>query len=529
MTQGHMQLSMPINFEFCKTTTTTEHRERERGGRRKRMMQWGGWRGWQMVMVVMVGVIVVPWSAEAKPPHIVFIVADDLGWNDVGFNNPDMITPNIDKLAAGGIILNQSYVQPVCSPSRNAFMSGFYPFRSGLQHGAILPQQAVCAPTNRTFLPQELKKLGYSTHAMGKWHLGFCNWNCTPTYRGFDSFYGYYQGQEDYYYHDIMGGYDFRDNKDVMRKDNGTYSTYMYQERVKELVNSHDPSTPLFLYLPLQSVHIPLQVPKVYSDMYPHLKTEGRRTFSGMVTAMDDVIGNVTSYFKERGLFNDTLFVFTADNGGWTQFHGNNYPLRGGKITIWEGGTRASAFVHYPRLPRTGIRYDGMMHAVDWFPTLVEAAGGQVESKDIDGMSIWKAMTSLSPSPRTEFIYNLDNHIPPIEGHAGIRSGDYKLIKGWPGVYSGWYPPDEEYTPDKDMQEFKAYKKAGLITKRLYNIKDDPTEHVNLAEKMPELVQKLEARMEDHYMKQYVPANFPPSDPDSNPQHFGGVWSPGWC
>ncbi|KAK3108258.1 hypothetical protein FSP39_004277 [Pinctada imbricata] len=105
---------------------------------------------------------------SAKPRNILFIVADDLGWNDVGFHNPDMITPNIDKLAYSGIILNKSYVQPVCTPSRNSWMSGYYPFRSGLQHGALLPKQAVCAPLNRTFLPQELKKLDYATHMIGK-------------------------------------------------------------------------------------------------------------------------------------------------------------------------------------------------------------------------------------------------------------------------------------------------------------------------------------------------------------------------
>ncbi|XP_076472377.1 arylsulfatase J-like [Babylonia areolata] len=477
----------------------------------------------------MVVVVVVVVSAVAdKPPNIVFIVADDFGWNDVGFNNPDILTPNIDALAREGVILNQSYVQPVCTPSRNSFMSGFYPFRSGLQHGAIVPQQAVCAPTNRTFLPEELKKLGYATHALGKWHLGFCNWNCTPTYRGFDSFYGFYNGQEDYYHHDIMGGYDFRDDKKVMTQQNGTYSTYMYQERVRQIVNDHDTSTPLFMYLALQSVHIPLQVPKVYSDMYPNLKTDGRRTFSGMVTAMDDVIGNVTSYFKARGMYNDTIFVFTADNGGWTQFHGNNYPLRGGKLTIWEGGTRAAAFIHWPGLTRTGVRYNGMMHAVDWFPTLVEAAGGRVDNEDIDGVSVWKALTTLSPSPRTEFIYNLDNMFPPLEGHAALRQGDYKLIKGWPGVYSGWYPPDQEYHPDKDNEEYKAHKAKGLITKRLYNIKDDPTEHVNLASKLPEVVKRMEERMET-YLQQYVPPIFPPNDPDSNPDLYGGVWNPGWC
>lgn len=477
------------------------------------------------VLAVMVS---IP-STVAKPPHIVFIVADDFGWNDVGFNNPDMITPNIDRLAEGGIILNQSYVQPVCTPSRNSFMSGFYPFRSGLQHGVILPQQATCAPLNRQYLPQELKKLGYATHAVGKWHLGFCNLNCTPTYRGFDSFFGYYNGQEDYYSREVLNGYDFRENNTLCTKQNGTYSTYVYQARVREIISSHDLDTPLFLYFPIQSVHVPLQAPKEYTDMYPNLKTEGRRTFSGMVTAMDDVIGNLTAFLIGRGMYNDTLFIFTADNGGWTQFYGNNYPLRGGKVTVWEGGTRAAAFVHGWGLKNKGVRYNGMMHAVDWFPTVITAAGGEVKNKDIDGVSMWEAITSMGPSPRTGFVYNLDDMNPPFEGHAAIREGDYKLIKGFPGLYSGWYPPDQEYNADEDQLAMARELEApNLITTRLYNIKDDPTEHNDIVEQFPDIVQKLEQKMAD-YMKQYVPPNFPPNDPKGNPNNYGGAWTTGWC
>ncbi|XP_025083095.1 LOW QUALITY PROTEIN: arylsulfatase B-like [Pomacea canaliculata] len=469
-------------------------------------------------------------TVDAKPPNIIFMVADDLGWNDVGFNNPDIISPNLNKLAAEGVILNQSYVQPVCTPSRNAFLSGYYPFRSGLQHMVILPQQAVCAPLNRTFLPQELKKLGYATHAVGKWHLGFCNWNCTPTFRGFDTFYGFYNGQEDYYAYEVLNATDFRDNTVLNISQKGIYSTFVYQERLREIVANHDTSLPLFLYLPFQSVHEPLQVPDEYKKMYPNLKTDGRRTFSGMVTAMDNLIGNLTQFIKEKGMYDDTLFIFTADNGGWTQFYGNNFPLRGGKVTVWEGGTRAAAFLHGWGLQKTGSRYNGMMHAVDWFPTIITAAGGEVKDKDIDGMSMWEAISTFGPSPRTEFIYNLDNSSLPLQGHAAIRQGDFKLIKGFPGLYSGWYPPDQEYDPQSDLEAYSNMLKYQDIRgiARLYNVKDDPTEHVDLAKQMPDVVQRLEERLND-YMRQYVPPNFPANDPAGNPNNFHGAWTPGWC
>ncbi|XP_076451993.1 arylsulfatase B-like isoform X2 [Babylonia areolata] len=481
--------------------------------------------GPQLVFLVFVAMAT---RTAGKPPNIVFIVADDLGWNDIGFHNPDIISPNVDTLASEGVILNHAYVQPLCSPSRAAFMSGYYPYRVGLQHLVILPQQAVCLPRNLTLLPQHLKTLGYATHMVGKWHLGFCSWNCTPTSRGFDSFLGYYNAQEDYYVRTFEGFYDFRDNETLSVKQNGTYSTFVFQQRVSQIIQSHDTNTPLFLYLPLQSVHEPLEVPKPYYDMYPHIKDKDRRTFSGMVTAMDDVIGNLTSFLKQRGMYNDTLFFFTADNGGWTQFAGNNYPLRGGKFTLWEGGTRAVAFAHGVGLDKVkGTTHDGMMHAVDWLPTIVAAAGGEIKDKDIDGMSMWDAIRTGSASPRSEFIYNLDDKFFPAEGHAGIRQGDYKLLVGFPGLYSGWYPPANMTLGWSDI-EILVNPKSWDDKPRLYNLKDDPTEHNDLADKMPDLVNKLKDRMAE-YKNKYVQPNFPAYDPNSNPEKYGGAWTPGWC
>lgn len=496
------------------------------------------------VLVVMATIVL------GKPPHIVLIVVDDLGWNDIGFHNPDIISPNVDRLAAEGVILDHAYVQPLCSPSRTAFMTGYYPYRVGLQHLVILPQQPVCAPGNLTFLPQRLKELGYATHMVGKWHLGFCNWSCTPTYRGFDSFLGYYNAQEDYYIRTFEYYYDFRDNKTLSVKQNGTYSTYVFQERVRQIVAAHDPQKPLFLYLPLQSVHEPLEVPRPYYDMYPNVVSEERRVFSGMVTAMDDVIGNLTWFLKSRGMYDDTLFAFTADNGGWIEFGGNNYPLRGSKFTIWEGGTRAVSFLHGAGLQNPGRRFDGLMHAVDWTPTLVAAAGGSINDTDMDGMNLWPALSSGGPSPRTEFIYNLDDMFIPLEGHAGIRQGDYKLLIGLPGLYSGWYLPNRTYgEPEQARQrlhralEVLADPRATIDSlppevgsalrgwddePHLYNVREDPTERNNLADQMPELVASLKARMAE-YKRKYVPPNYPHGDPASDPQKYGGAWTPGWC
>ncbi|XP_067658829.1 arylsulfatase B-like [Haliotis asinina] len=474
----------------------------------------------QLVALLLCG---LPLSA-AHRPNILFIVADDLGWNDVGYQNPDMKTPNIDKLATEGIIFENAYVQPLCTPSRTAFMSGMYPFHAGTQHATIHRGQAACVPLNYTFLPQELKKLGYATHMIGKWHLGFCKWECTPTYRGFDTFFGYYNGNEGYFNHSVGGYLDYRDNELPARNYSGEYSAYTFTQRAVDIIHRHDVSQPLFMYLPYQNVHEPIEVPKKYENMYPSVINEGRRKYCGMVSALDEAVGNVTQALKDRGLFENTLILFTTDNGGPLDVYANNWPLRGGKRTIWEGGTRGTSFMYGAGLKRIKTTYDGMIHAVDWKPTLVSAAGGTAETT-IDGMSHWDSIRNGLPSSRTEFIYNIDDFEVPLEGHAGIRVGDYKLILGYPGRSDGWHRPQN--ATNDEQYETTIYIK-GDEPVHLFNIREDPTEHNDLAQQMPDMVAKLRARFEE-YKKTMVPAISPKWDPASDPRNYGKVWTPGWC
>lgn len=475
----------------------------------------------------------------ANGRNIVFIVADDLGWNDVGFHNSDMVTPNIDKLAKEGVILNSSYVQPVCTPSRNAFMTGVYPFKIGLQRGVFLPKVPECSPLDLTFLPQKLKELGYATHMVGKWHLGMCNWNCTPTFRGFDSFYGYYNGAEDYYTKVVESFTDFRLNTEPLN--NTEYSAYLYGDRARDIINNHDKSKPLFLYLPFQSVHSPVQVPDRFKNLYPHIQNPTRKEYCGMVSAMDEAIGKVVRALKANDLMNDTLIIFTPDNGGMPLTTGSNYPLRGAKSTVFEGGTRVSAFVFGNGLQKNGYTYDGLIHAVDWFPTIIAAAGGSVRAfeNEIDGVSQWDAIKTGGKSMRNELVYNLDDAIFAQQGHAAIRVGDYKLIKGYPGPFHGWYKPEQVYKTNIQgddendlfeklmMEDFKI--NATLFAgSGLYNLKNDPTERNDLSDKFPKIVSRLNARLE-HYRKSLVPPKRKIPDPRSDPRLYGGYWSPGWC
>ncbi|XP_046566685.1 arylsulfatase B-like [Haliotis rubra] len=463
--------------------------------------------------------------ATCSPPHVVFIVADDLGWNDVGWHNPDMITPNLDRLAKAGVILNSSYVQPLCSPSRNCFMSGYYPYHTGLQDQVVFVVEPKYLPINFTLIPQRMKALGYATHIVGKWHLGFCNWKYTPTERGFDSFVGYYSGKEGYYNHTRsemnMTGVDFRRNKEVDREDKGKYSADVYTERAIEIIKTHDKSKPLYLYLPFQSVHVPLEVPKRFEDMYKNIETINRRIYCGMVTALDEAVGRVVQSLEEEGFMDNLLLVFTSDNGGPYFDAANNLPLRGAKSTLWEGGTKGAAFIYSKNLlKKTGYVNTEMMHAVDWYPTLLELAGGENTDPNMDGVSQYDMLINGGKSKRDGFVYNIYD----MTNTSAIRHGHLKLIQGSPGKYNNWAPLPklgmDMSVYEADDTEFPPY--------MMFNITEDPTEHVDIIAKYPELAAVMIEKL-DEYKKSRVPAQDPAPDPASNPKYFNGAWSPGWC
>ncbi|XP_070532639.1 arylsulfatase B-like isoform X2 [Ptychodera flava] len=428
---------------------------------------------------------------STKKPNIVFILADDLGWGDVGYLNPHVITPTIDKLARLGVILNQSYVLQSCSPSRAAIMTGYYPYRLGLQ-GGMSRNAPTGVPLNLMLLPRKLKQLGYSTYMVGKWHLGFCKKEYTPNGRGFDQFYGFYGAAADHYTHVAKSGIDLHDDMKPDRTQNGNYSTYLFSGKAVEFIATHDKSKPFFLYLAFQNVHSPFQVPEKYTDMYPSVANNNRRIKLGMITAMDDGIAKVVNALRRHGLWDNTLIVFSSDNGApqGEGSQGSNWPLRGTKGSLFEGGTRAVGFIHGSMLEKTGYVNNQLIHAVDWYPTLSAVAGAKTLDSEMDGLNVWNTLRKNDPSPRKEFVYNILERIPT----AGIRVRNYKLIVGNP------------------------------------HFPDDPTESFNLAEKMPQRVKEMNTRIEE-YKKKLVPTLDPGISVAqlADPQNFGGVWAPGWC
>ncbi|MCI0738955.1 MAG: arylsulfatase [Gemmataceae bacterium] len=429
------------------------------------------------LLVAAVTLIGVRPSAQAasNKPNIVHIVADDLGWKDVGFNGcTDIKTPNLDALAAGGVKLTQFYVQPMCTPTRAALMTGRYPFRYGLQTAVIPSVSTYGLDTNEWLLPQCLKEAGYKTAIIGKWHLGHADKKYWPKQRGFDYQYGAMIGELDYFTHSEHGVLDwFRDNKPVKEKG---YTTTLIGKDAARLIEQHNPATPLYLYLTFNAPHTPYQAPKEYLDRYAKIHEPTRRTYAAMVACLDDEIGRVVSALDQKGMRDNTLILFHSDNGGTrnAMFAGvmadmskvkipcDNGPYREGKGTLFEGATRVCALANWPGRIKAGT-VEGLIHAVDIYPTLAALAGASTgKCKPLDGLNVWETVAQGKPSSRSEIVYNIE----PFRG--ALRQGDWKLI--WRTLL----PSSVD----------------------LYNLAEDSSEKNNLAAQHPEKVAALQQRLE---------------------------------
>ncbi|XP_040911133.1 arylsulfatase I-like [Toxotes jaculatrix] len=359
-------------------------------------------------------------SDEAEPkqknqPHIIFILTDDQGFNDIGYHNPTIKTPTLDKLAAEGVRLENYYVQPICTPSRSQLITGRYQIHTGLQHSIIRPSQPSCLPSHMDTLPERLREAGYTTHMVGKWHLGFYRKACLPTRKGFDTFFGSLTGSVDYYsYGSCDGpglcGYDLHDDEGVAWGQEGKYSTVLFTQRARKILESHNPADrPLFLLLSLQAVHTPLQPPKPYIYPYRDMANVARRKFAAMVSTVDEAVRNVTYALRKHGYYKNSVIIYSTDNGAQPFTGGSNWPLRGRKGTYWEGGVRGVAFVHSPLLRRRRRVSKALLHITDWFPTLVSLAGGNIsQSQGLDGFDVWPAISEGRESPRHEILHNID-------------------------------------------------------------------------------------------------------------------------
>mmetsp|Transcript_38458 Transcript_38458/g.34005 ORF Transcript_38458/g.34005 Transcript_38458/m.34005 type:complete len:727 (-) Transcript_38458:186-2366(-) len=516
-------------------------------------------------------------------PNIIFILADDWGMNDVGWTheNTDTKTPYLDNLAkTEGLILTNYYAERVCTASRAAFLTGRYPSHLGLQSGVCAPNQPASLTRQVSMLSNEFQESGYSTHLIGKWHLGMMSYEYTPTYRGFDSFYGYWAGGEDYWNHKSWSFMRQISSTDLFINEkpalyqygdkyshpyDGVYGPWWQKSEALKLLQTKvlfpDKTPPFFFYFAMQASHSPRQAPPEYMALYqdgPNGDSNNRVTFQAQTTTADDVVKDVVEYLKRANLWDNTLVIIGSDNGA-KRHYGDNAPYRGFKNTSWEGGVKVPGFVTGGYLPeeQRGKVLDYPMHFVDWYPTLLSAAGLDVNyhrsrklyeteenfdadtrtffpdrrwddtpNQELDGIDMWDYISGEDEDDayfdqKREVLLDLKEVWCPFSSCGALRIGRYKFIRGdniaslLPDYDDGdkWFrgycynESKAELFCMKNELEFEMTHKVpgftinsvGCVNSKhgcLFDLTLDPCEYYDLSTKYPDLVEKFSKRMD---------------------------------
>lgn len=415
---------------------------------------------------------------QDQPPNIIVILPDDLGWNDVGYHGSLIKTPQLDRLAAEGVILEQHYVMPTCTPSRVSLITGKYPSR----YGILSPSYGEVIDPGDPTLASVLQSVGYFTAIAGKWHMG--SPPHTPLKYGFESSYGYFDGQIDPYTHEYKRETKFTDRRSWHRNDEyldeeGHATDLITEEAIRVIRETKD--KPFFLYVAYSVPHYPLSEPEKWTSLYDdyHI-AESRIWYAASVSHMDDGVGQIIEALEQTGQRENTLVIFVSDNGGQKNWYsatdyrgnyadkphnvlGNNFPLRGWKVDLYEGGIRVPAVVNWPGVIDEGTTVNTPIHIADWLPTLAYLANGGSQLKDmnLDGKNIWSLFDKELPGYKPHPFYWR------VKYGSAVRDGDWKLI---------------------------AFESGEI---ELYNLAEDFRETNDVSAMNPELVQRLSGLMEE--------------------------------
>jgi arylsulfatase A-like enzyme len=366
----------------------------------------------------------------SRVPNIVFIMADDLGYADVScYGRPDMRTPNIDSLALKGVRFLQAYANSaVCSATRTALITGRYQYRLPLGLEEPLASRDVGLPPDHPTLPSLLKKAGYSTALVGKWHLGMLP-KFGPLQSGYDHFYGFRGGAVDYYTHAVAQTEDLWDD-DVPVHETG-YLTDMLGSRAVEVINGYAKSVrPFFISLHFNAPHFPWEAPgdeaesnRLRAASLFDFDGGTQKTYMRMILAMDLQIGRVLEALRRKGLADNTAVIFTSDNGG--ERFADTWPFTGRKTELLEGGLRIPAIISWPaRIPQ-GRTTDQVSITMDWVPTLLAAAGVPSDSAfPLDGINLLPMLTENSAVVERKLFWR-----SKVNAQRAARDGDYKYLK----------------------------------------------------------------------------------------------------
>ena len=402
-------------------------------------------------------------------PNIVFIIADDLGWSDVGFHGGNVPTPNLRKLANEGLELRQHYVAPVCSPTRAGFLTGRYWSRFGI----TTPTNELGLPFGTVTVAKALTEAGYKTAITGKWHLGSkAEWG--PNHFGFDHSYGSMAGGVTPWSHFYKKGpYSKTWHRNQTLINEKGHVTDLLANEAVEWIEKQTDGKPFFLYAPFTAVHLPVREPQVWLDRVPkEITGEVARHYAASILHLDDAVGRIVEAVEKAGKADNTLIVLTSDNGGSTaenndtkypninddfpngRLPGSNLPLRGKKGDLYEGGTRVPTIIRWPGTIAAGTANETPVHIVDWMPTFCALAESDADAAKLkwDGANLWPILSDTGSFPERS-LYSAGVHFRS----QALRDGDWKLI----------------LFKSNDGEERRT---------ELYNIAEDPNEENNLAE-----------------------------------------------
>ncbi|MBK1877704.1 sulfatase-like hydrolase/transferase [Pelagicoccus mobilis] len=407
-----------------------------------------------------------------EQPNVVIILADDLGWNSVGWHNREVMkTPNLDRLCAEGIELDRFYVSPMCSPTRAGLLTGRYPIRYGRARAVISPWREVGLPASETTLAEALSEVGYERRGIfGKWHLGHWKREWQPNSRGFTDFVGCYNGAIDYFTRERDGELDWHRNDEPLQVD-GYITELTGQDASAFIREAAKGEAPYLCYIPFNAPHNPNQVPEKYLEHYKGIEHKNTQIHFAMITAMDEAIGQILEAIEDTGEADDTIVWFFSDNGAHHSIKGGNAPLNGGKLTTYEGGVRVPACVRYPKWDG-GRKLSQRMVYTDIAPTVLELAGVDTGALELslDGVDLGGVLSGREETIPERDLYFYHGQPGRDKECYSVISGDWKLVINGPDIVSGRIEGQRV---------------------ELFKLDSDPNESEDLASVNPETTERL--------------------------------------
>jgi arylsulfatase B len=411
---------------------------------------------------------------RAEPPNVLILLADDLGWADVGYHGSEIKTPGIDRLAREGLRMERFYSAPICSPTRAALLTGQDPLKLGIAYDQLHPWYNAGLSPDAYTLADAFGAAGYQTGLVGKWHLGHSQAHQLPNAHGFEYFHGHLHTNTDYWKHEREGAHDLQENGKSISLD-GEYLTHIQQREAVRFIRERDPERPFFLYVPFTAPHSPMQAPEKTINQYSNLPAKGyRRIYAAMVDEMDQAIVAILETLDREGLANNTLVLFFSDNGGFTGFGGRNTPLRGEKGQTFEGGIRVPAVLRWPGHLPANTSIDAQTTVMDVFPTLAAAASVSLDSSArLDGHNMWPIFHDGKTPEKSPPIYFASEI--PLPGLVSLAVIDL---------------------PWKLVQIVRERQLETQVQNFLFQILQDPYEEIDISAEHPDVVKKLSQQIQ---------------------------------